>query len=57
MKKILAILSILFLTFGMAFGATETATVTLNANVSETALNSGIRVRVGDSLMQTLLTT
>jgi hypothetical protein len=48
MKKILAILSILFLTFGMAFGATETATVTLNANVSETALNSGIRVRVGD---------
>ena len=48
MKKILAILSILILITGVAFAATQTATVTLNATISETTLNSGLRVRIGD---------
>lgn len=48
MKKILATLFILILTFGTTFGATETATVTLNAIVGETTANSGVRVSAGD---------
>lgn len=48
-KKILATALVgIVLLGGMVFGATETATVTITANVSETALNSGIRVRGGD---------